>query len=204
MANDGTRCFKRGLAGWPAPLPLRHTSQCDAHDVLGNAQGRRHSRGDLPCSPTVTSISCQRAVCLQATGTRESLDTCQWVKTSAGFGSVPVNFLLCVDACAGLFISGIFPSRKLSDCSQSNSIEIYWTVCPMGHVVSSFLKAQTCKRQWSCTCVIKSEIWPSASEWGKKKSRLEGTDILLFLVANIAAINIFGKDRVRNKKKENP
>lgn len=48
------KCWDKVLqegADWPAPLPLRQTSQCDAHDVLGSTQGRRHSGGDVPCAP---------------------------------------------------------------------------------------------------------------------------------------------------------
>lgn len=44
----------------------------------------------------------------------------------------------------------------------------------------------------------------NAYEWRKKKNRLKGTDIVLFFVANIAAINTFGKDRARNEKKKIP
>lgn len=58
MVNAGTRCFERGPAGRPRHRWARHPGAMPTlrREALG---GAGYSGGDLPCCPTVTSITCQ-------------------------------------------------------------------------------------------------------------------------------------------------
>lgn len=151
MVNAGTRCFERGPAGRPRRRWARHpgampTLRREALGGAGTVEGTCLALPRSPASPV------KRAVLLRSAGRGEALDTCRWVKTSVGFGSVLVRFPPCVDACAGLFVSKVLPIPKIiwpflvmHVSQQYRGILNKESGGP--HWFGFFPKAQACKRQ---------------------------------------------------------
>lgn len=194
--------FQEG-AGWPALPPLSQTSQCDAHTALGSAHGSRHSRGDLPSSPTAASITYHKSYLLPVCRARGVPGHLQMGQNPCRFWFSPGSFCNCVDARAGLFIQGscAHPEIYLSDLSWSHSSPEVWRDVEQwiqwATLFSLFQNHKSVRSNGAAPVSLRVKFGQVFLTQERKKEA-EGH---IYFVAKIATIRYFWKDRMRNKKK---